>query len=80
MHFKLGKLITKSINGVTMQIYMILIGYLILELIEIPSFYGEEMLDKLRYLQLEIGHRYSIVHWSFDWFPETLVGRLSSRM
>ncbi len=80
MHLKLDKLITKSINGVTMQIYMILIGYLILELIEIPKFYGEEMLDKLRYLQLEIGHRYSIVHWSFDWFPGTLVGRASSRM
>ncbi|MDG2991729.1 transposase [Candidatus Synechococcus calcipolaris G9] len=40
MHLCLEKLITKSLNGVTNQIYMILIAYLILELIEIPIFYG----------------------------------------
>lgn len=73
MHLKLDKLITKNVNGVTIQIYMVLIAYLILQLIEIPAFYGHQLLDKLRYLQLELSRRCSIVHWSFDLLPETLV-------
>jgi putative transposase len=73
MHLKLDKPITKSVNGVTIQIYMVLIAYLVLQLIEIPAFYGCQLLDKLRYLQLELSRRCSIVHWSFDWVPETLV-------
>jgi IS4 transposase len=74
MHLKLDKLISKSVNGVTLQIYMVLIAYLILQLIEIPEFYGHQLLDKLRYLQLELSRRCSIVHWSHDLLPETLVG------
>ena len=73
MHLKLDKLITKNVNGVTIQIYMALIAYLILQLIEIPAFYGHQLLDKFRYLQLELSRHCSIVHWSFDWLPETLV-------
>jgi len=73
MHLKLDKLITKNVNGVTMQIYMVLIAYLLLLLIEIPVFYGHELLDKFRYLQLELSRRCSIVHWSYDLLPETLV-------
>lgn len=73
MHLKLDKLITKNVNGVTIQIYMVLIAYLILQLIDIPAFYGNKLLDKLRYLQLELSRRCSIVHWSFDLLPETLV-------
>lgn len=73
MHLKLDKLITKNVNGVTIQIYTVLIAYLILQLIEIPAFYGNQLLDKLRYLQLELSRRCSIVHWSFDLIPETLV-------
>jgi IS4 transposase len=38
MHLKLDRLITKNINGVTIQIYMVLIAYLILQLMEIPAF------------------------------------------
>ena len=72
MHLKLDRLITKNVNGVTIQIYMVLIAYLILQLIEIPTFYGNQLLDKLRYLQLELSRRCSIVHWSFDLMPETL--------
>jgi hypothetical protein len=53
---------------------MVLIAYLILQLIEIPEFYGRQLLDKLRYLQLELSRRCSIVHWSYDLLPETLVG------
>lgn len=74
MHLKLDRLISKSVNGVTIQIYMVLIAYLILQLIEIPEFYGHQLLDKLRYLQLELSRRCSIVHWSHDLLPETLVG------
>ncbi|URR34692.1 transposase [Thermosynechococcus sp. HN-54] len=73
MHLSLDKLITKSLNGVINQIYMVLIGYLILELMEIPEYFGRKLLDKLRYLQLELSRRCSIVHWSFDWQPELLV-------
>jgi putative transposase len=73
MHLKLDRLITKNVNGVTMQIYMVLIVYMILQLMEIPAFYGSQLLDKLRYLQLELSRRRSIVHMSFDLLPETLV-------
>ena len=73
MHLKLDKLSTKNINGVTIQIDMVLITYLILLLIEILGFYGEKMLDKLRYIQLELSRRCSIVHRSFDLLPETLI-------
>jgi len=73
MHLKLDRLISKNVNGVTMQIYMVLIGYLILELMEIPVFYGQGLLDKLRYLQLELSRRCSIVHWSYDLVPDALV-------
>jgi IS4 transposase len=73
MHLKLDNLITKNINGVTIQIYMVLIAYLILVLIEIPAFYGSQLLDKFRYLQLELSRRCSFVHWSYDLLPETLV-------
>jgi hypothetical protein len=66
-------LITKNINGVTMQIYMVLISYLILELMAIPAFYGHRLLDKFRYLPLELSRRCSIVHWSYDLLPEMLV-------
>jgi putative transposase len=73
MHLKLDRLISKNVNGVTMQIYMVLIAYLILELMEIPAFYGHQLLDKFRYLQLELSRRCSIVHWSYDLLPDVLV-------
>ncbi len=73
MHLKLDKLMTKNLNGVTMQIDMVLIAYLILLLIEIPTFYGSKLLDKFRYLQLELTRRCSIVHWGYELLPETLV-------
>lgn len=73
MHLKLDRLITKSVSGVTMQIYMVLIAYLILKLMEIPAFYGERLLDKFRYLQLEVSRRCSIIYWSYDLLLETLV-------
>ncbi len=73
MHLNLDKLITKNRNGVTIQIYITLIAYLILLLIDIPAFDGHQLLDKFRYLQLELRHHCSIVHWSYDLLPETLV-------
>lgn len=72
MHLKLDRLITKNVNGVRLQIYMDLIGYLILELMEIPLFYRHRLLDKFRYLQPELSRRCSIIHWSYDMLPETL--------
>jgi len=73
MHLKLDKLITKNVNGLTLQIYTVLMVYLILELMEIPAFYGHQLLDKFRYLQLELSRCRSIVHWSYDLLPEVLV-------
>ncbi|MFN3926014.1 MAG: transposase [Pseudanabaenaceae cyanobacterium] len=66
MHLSLERLITKSVNGIVKQIYMVLIAYLILELVDIPESFGRKLLDKLRYLQLELSRRCSIVNWSFD--------------
>ncbi|AXY68126.1 transposase [Thermosynechococcus sichuanensis E542] len=73
MHLSLDRLITKSVNGVVNQIYMVLIAYLILELVDVPEYFGRKLLDKLRYVQLELSRRCSIVHWSFDWQPELRV-------
>lgn len=63
MHLKLDKLITKNTNGIEIQIYSCLIGYLIIELLKIPKEYGEKMLDKLRYLQAFMCEKISYVHW-----------------
>ena len=38
-----------------LQIYAVLIGYLILKLLEIGQNKTYELMDKLRYLQIEIG-------------------------
>jgi putative transposase len=46
MHLKLDHLITKNLNGVKLQIYTVLIAYLILQPIEIPPFYGNKLLEK----------------------------------
>jgi putative transposase len=73
MHLKLDQLITKNVNGVRMQIYMALIAYVLLQLIEIPAFCGNQLLDKFRYLQLELSRRCSLVHGGYDLLPETLV-------
>jgi len=73
MHLKLDQLITKNQNGVAIQIYMVLIAYAILQLIELPQFYSQTLLDKLRYLQVVLGRYGSISHWSYDLLPETLV-------
>jgi putative transposase len=73
MHLSLDQLITKNINGVTTQIYMVLIAYLILELIEVHFSYACTMLDKLRYLQLELSRHCTVIHWSFNWQPEILI-------
>lgn len=73
MHLKLDKLITKNVNGVTLQILMVLIAYLILQLMEVSQFSGQTLLDKFRYLQVELSRRCSIIHWSYDLIPETLI-------
>lgn len=63
MHLKLSRLMSKSVNGVVIQIYMTLIVYLMLQLIEIPRMYGEEILDKLRYIQLEMRREDHFIFW-----------------
>lgn len=72
MHLKLDHLITKNLNGVKLQIYTVLIAYLILQLIEIPPFYGNKLLEKLRYIQIFLHRHCSLIHWSYDIFPELL--------
>jgi putative transposase len=63
MHLKLDKLITKNVNGITIQIYVSLIAYLILEIISIPAQWGNTLLDKFRYLQSCMCQKISDVHW-----------------
>ena len=40
MHLKLDKLITKNVNGITIQIYASLIAYLILQIVSISRTMG----------------------------------------
>lgn len=71
MHLKLDKLMTKNVNGITIQIYSCLIVYLILQMIDIPQEIGKKALDKLRYLQSFMNENISYIHWfrkmSFSW-------------
>ncbi|AFZ22639.1 transposase family protein [Cylindrospermum stagnale PCC 7417] len=66
MHLKLDKLITKNVNGITIQIYASLIAYLILQLVSVPKQWGEKILDKFRYLQACMCQQISYVHWMED--------------
>ncbi len=63
MHLKLDELITKNINGITIQIYCTLIAYLILQLVAIPQEFGNKLLDKLCYLQACMCQEISYIHW-----------------
>lgn len=66
MHLKLDGLISKSADGITMQLYSCLIGYLILLLVDIPEMWGNKLLDildKLCYLQGCMSQEFSYVHW-----------------
>jgi hypothetical protein len=63
MHLKLDRLITKNPNGIRIQIYSCLIAYLLLQLVQIPSGFGQKMLDKLRYLQAQMCEKISYIHW-----------------
>lgn len=63
MHLKLARLITKNVNGITIQIYACLIAYLLLQLLEIPKDLGNKLLDKFRYLQAFMRREISNVHW-----------------
>lgn len=63
MHLKLDHLITKNVNGIAIQIYATLIAYLILRLVDIPPIWGNQLLDKLRYLQACMCQEISYVHW-----------------
>lgn len=63
MHLKLSRFITKNVNGIELQIYAALIGYVLLRLVDIPKSCGVKMLDKLRYLQSFMCEHISYVHW-----------------
>jgi putative transposase len=65
MHLKIERLISKSLNGITIQFYASLIAYLILQLISIPAQWGvgNKLLDKIRYLQACMCQKISLVHW-----------------
>jgi putative transposase len=63
MHLKLDRLITKNINGITIQIYTSLIAYLLLQLVSVPEVFSQKPLDKLNYLQAFMCQKISYVHW-----------------
>ena len=60
MHLKLDRLITKNVKGVTIQIYTILIVYLILQLRQIPQI-GDTLLNKLPYLNLILSQEGNLI-------------------
>jgi len=62
MHLKIDRLISKTLNGITIKIYASLIAYLILQLISIPAQWGNKLLGKIRYLQACMCHKISFVH------------------
>jgi putative transposase len=55
---------TKNVNGVTIQIYTILIVYLILQLMQIPQIYGNTLLNKLRYVNLILSQEGNLISLS----------------
>ncbi|MGV2390401.1 MAG UNVERIFIED_CONTAM: hypothetical protein LVR29_25710 [Microcystis novacekii LVE1205-3] len=55
---------TKNVNGVTIQIYAILIVYLILQLMQIPQIYGNTLLNKLRYVNLILSQEGNLISLS----------------
>jgi len=61
MHLKLDKIITKNENGVRLQIYAVLIGYLLLKLLNITKDRTYQLIDKLRYLQIEISRHCTLM-------------------
>jgi hypothetical protein len=63
MHLKLDKLITKNPNDILIQIYVCLIGYLILKSVNIPEEFGRKLIDRLRYLQANMSQFISYVQW-----------------
>jgi putative transposase len=63
MHLKLDRLMTKNVNGITIQIYSCLIAYIILQLIDVDEKIGAKALDKLRYLQSFMNENISYIHW-----------------
>ena len=63
MHLKLDKLITKNTNGIEIEIYCCLIGYLILRWLRIPQEFGKSLLNKIRYLQALMCKKISYVQW-----------------
>jgi len=54
---------SKNLNGITIQIYVILIVYLILKLLKVPRMYGSKLVDKFRYIQILIRQEWHFVHW-----------------
>jgi len=63
MYLKLDKLISKSVNSITIQLYASLIAYLFLQLISIAAQWGNKLLDKIRYLQACMCQKISLVQW-----------------
>jgi putative transposase len=61
MHLKLDRIITKNENGVGLQIYSVLIDYLLLQLLNITQSKTYQLIDKLRYLQIEIGRHCTLM-------------------
>ncbi len=63
MHLKLDHFISKSVNGITIQLYSCLICHWILLLMDVPEIWGNTLLDKLCYLSGCMGQEFSYIHW-----------------
>jgi putative transposase len=61
---KLDKLITKNVNGITLQIYIVLIVYLLLQLMPTDSKWGDKLLQKLSFVRAEVGKFGTFASWA----------------
>jgi putative transposase len=64
---------TKNVNGVTIQIYTILIVYLILQPMKMPQIYGNTLLNKLRYVNLILSQEGNLISLSERLFSSACV-------
>ncbi len=61
---KLDKLITKNINGIRIQIYVVLIVYLLLQLMPGDSKWGDKLIDKLKFVRAGMSKSCTFASWA----------------
>ncbi len=63
MHLKTDRMLLKRERGVLFQVFMTLIAYLILVLLDILKIYPQQLLDKLRYTLIVTRKEQNVYCW-----------------